>query len=35
MLGKDIPPGETLTLSYEVSALPASYGTMIVDKLEK
>jgi hypothetical protein len=31
----DIPAGATVVLSYEVTALPASYGTMIVDDLER
>ena len=33
--GITLPPGETMTLSYDLTALPASYGTMIVDDLER
>ncbi len=31
----DLPSGATMTLTYDLKALPASYGTMIVDNLEK
>lgn len=31
----DIAPGETVIISYELVALPASYGEMIVGDLEK
>jgi hypothetical protein len=31
----DIAPGETVIVSYELIALPASYGEMIVGDLEK
>lgn len=30
----NIPSGQTLILSYELEALPVSYGNMIVDYLE-
>lgn len=33
--GGNIPAGQTLTFSYELVALATSYGTMIVDNLEK
>ena len=33
--GVTLRPGETMTLSYDLTALPASYGTMIVDDLER
>ncbi len=29
-IGRDIAPGETLEFIYELTALPASYGEMIV-----
>jgi hypothetical protein len=32
--GVDIPAGQTLIFSYELEALPTSYGNMIVDRLE-
>lgn len=31
----DIPAGQTLLFTYELIALPTTYGTMIVDNLEK
>lgn len=31
----DIPRGATLTITYDLLALPASYGEMLVDNLEK
>lgn len=34
-VGRDIPPGETLEISYDIVALPASYGEMIVGDLER
>lgn len=34
-IGRDIPPGQTLEISYDIVALPASYGEMIVGDLEK
>lgn len=33
--GMDIPSGQTLLFTYELIALPTSYGKMIVDNLEK
>jgi hypothetical protein len=35
MNGRDLAPGESMEIRYEVIALPASYGEMIVDDLEK
>lgn len=34
-IGRDIPPGQTLEISYDMIALPASYGEMVVGDLEK
>lgn len=34
-VGRDIPPGQTLEISYDMVALPASYGEMVVGDLEK
>lgn len=33
-IGLDIPAGETLHITYELTALPASYGEMMVGDLE-
>lgn len=34
-VGRDLAPGETMEISYDLVALPASYGEMIVGDLEK
>lgn len=34
-VGRDIPPGQTLEITYDIVALPASYGEMIVGDLER
>ena len=34
-VGRDLAPGETLEISYDLIALPASYGEMIVGDLER
>lgn len=34
-VGRDLAPGETLEISYELIALPASYGEMVVGDLER
>lgn len=33
-VGRDIPAGKTLTITYELQALPASYGEMLVGDFE-
>ena len=35
LVGRDLAPGETMEISYDLVALPASYGEMIVGDLEK
>lgn len=35
MVGSDLEPGQTMEILYDLVALPASYGEMIVGDLEK